>query len=314
MPKLSLNPEHAKQGGGGIEAGKYRVKAAKNQNIKTDYRANQLYLVLDLIQLDANWQPVREAEEQELRLSYGAESLKHFRPAVAKSATDPDPVPQSDAPDAEGNTIFALDSEPVNRSCAVMVMMDSLMKHGFPKATLDNGYAPDFVGMEFELASYSPKECNEKFGTRLNTKPMKDKDDPTKTVDITYKVAVKWNNPNYLSGASTVGSATTTTTTAAQVATANESPEELAAKVLKVVIDKKKGSEIKSAQAVNGFVTNAYTQHNPKLPASQLSAVQALVKDPASLAKILVNVGVDVPFDDETGEPKPVTYPLAIPA
>lgn len=311
MQKASFNPDLAKQGGGGVEAGKYRIKAAKTQNIKTDYKANQLYLVLDLIQLDANWQPVREAEEQELRLSFGNESLKHYRPAKANGPTDPDPVDQGDAPDAEGNTVGVLDSEPFNRSTSAMVFFDSLAKHGFSKEKLNECYTPMFAGMEFELASYSPKECNEKFGTRLNTKPMKDKEDPTRTVDITYKVAVKWNNPNYLSGQST---ANTAAAPAQTTASPSESPEELAAKVLKVVIDKKKGSEIKSAQAVNGFVTNAYTQHNPKLPASQLSAVQALVKDPASLAKILVNVGVDVPFDDETGEPKPVTYPLAIPA
>ncbi len=89
---MSLNPDLAKQGGGGVEAGNYRVKAAKNANIKTDYRPNQIYLFLDLSTLDANFQPVREAEDQELKLSYGQESLKHYRVGVAKDANDENPV------------------------------------------------------------------------------------------------------------------------------------------------------------------------------------------------------------------------------
>ncbi|HEV2174358.1 MAG TPA: hypothetical protein VGR71_12360 [Nitrospira sp.] len=314
MPKMSLNPDLAKQGGGGVEAGNYRVKSAKNQNIKTDYRPNQIYLLLDLATLDANFQLVREAEDQDLRLSYGAESLKHYRVGVAKDANDPDPVAKGDNPDEEGNTIVPQDSEPFNKSCAAMVFLESLKKQGFPVDVLNRGYAPDFAGMEFTLASYSPKECNEKFGTRLNTKPVKDKDDPTKTIDITYKVVTKWNNPNYLGQSS--GSQQTSTgnaTAPAQAPAGNtESGQELLTKAIKVVIDRKKGGEIKSEQAMTGFVVNGFTQS--KLPAAKLSEVQALIKDGKAVALALQANGVPVAFNEDTGDVMPVTYPLAIPA
>lgn len=279
MPKMSLNPDLAKQGGGGVEAGNYRVKAAKNANIKTDYRPNQIYLVLDLAQLDASFQAVREAEDQDLRLSYGQESLKHYRVGVARDANDQDPTPKSDNPDEEGNTIVPQDAEPFNKSCAAMVFLESLKKQGFPIDVLNRGFAPDFAGMEFTLASYSPKECNEKFGTRLNTKPVKDKDDPNKTVDITYKVVTKWNNPNYLGGGQSTSTTSSSSGTSTAAPTTTETAEELTTKVLKVVADRKKGTEIKSKQALYGFVTNEYTKHNPKLPPAKLPEVQAVINN-----------------------------------
>lgn len=302
---MTLNPDLAKQGGGGVEAGNYRVKSAKNQNVKTDYRPNQIYLVLALDQLDANFQPVREGEEQELRLSYGQESLKHYRVGVARDGNDQDPVAQSDEPDVEGNTIVPLDSEPFNKSCAAMVFLESLKKQGFPVETLNNGFAPDFAGMEFTLASYSPKECNDKFGTRLNTRPVQDRQDPTKTIEITYKVVTKWHNPNYLgSAASQSGAATTasTTTSGSAPAATAETPDELFTKVLKIVAERKKGGEIKSWQALQGFVTNEYVKHNPKLPASQLPAVQALSKDKEKVIGHMLDIGI-TPVYDGAGQP-----------
>ena len=316
--KGSLNPDLAKQGGGGVEKGKFLVKTAKYQNIKTDYKANQLYLVFGCAVLDDTYNPVREAEDIEIRWSFGTESLKHFRPAVGKDANDQNPTEKTDNPDDEGNTFMIVDGEPVNRSTGVMVLMDSLVKQGFPKATLDLGWAPSFVGMQFELATYTAKECNEKFGTRLNTKPVERTDDKgnKESATITYKVVVKWQNPNYLGQSSTSQAASTGASTAAAAvpASTNESPEELLTKVLKMVTTRKKGSEIKSQQALFGFVTNEYTKHDPKLPAAQLSAVQSLTKDPGAVAKALFNIGLPIELDDDSGEPKPVTYPVAIPA
>lgn len=302
---MTLNPDLAKQGGGGVEAGNYRVKSAKNQNVKTDYRPNQIYLVLALDQLDANFQPVREGEEQELRLSYGQESLKHYRVGVARDGNDQDPVAQSDEPDVEGNTIVPLDSEPFNKSCAAMVFLESLKKQGFPVETLNNGFAPDFAGMEFTLASYSPKECNDKFGTRLNTRPVQDRQDPTKTIEITYKVVTKWHNPNYLGSAASQGATTATASApaggSASTTTVSETPDELFTKVLKIVAERKKGGEIKSWQAFQGFVTNEYVKHNPKLPLSQLPAVQALSKDKEKVVEKLSELGI-VPTYDDAGQ------------
>src|SRR5215469_14172233 len=177
--KGSFNPDLAKQGGGGLEKGKVRVKAGKTQNIKTDFKANQLYLVLDVEMLDENWNTVREAE-------------------------------------------------PVGRSTGIMVFFDSLVKHGFPKAILDLGWAPSFVGMEFEFATYTSKECNEKFGTRLSTKPIERTDDKgnKESVNVTYKVATKWNNVNYLGNGNGVSSASSQIATGTATSAAASEPDE----------------------------------------------------------------------------------------
>jgi hypothetical protein len=319
MKKGSFNPDLAKQGGLVVEKGKFQVKSAKIQNRKTDYRENQMYLILSCAVLDDNYNQVRESEDIDLQFSFGKESLKHFRPAVGKNVNDTDPVEQSDAPDAEGNTFGLLDNEPVNRSTAVMVLYDSLVKQGFPKATLDLGWAPLFVGMQFELATYTSKECNEKFGTRLNTRPIKDEKTGEEKL-VSYRVCVKWQNPNYLSSPVSVGVLATSTSTATSSpvsggvsATTTESDKDLLTRVIKVVADRKKGSEIKTEEAFHAFVTNEYIKHNPKLPSSRLAAVQALAKNALEVAKSFIEAGLPVELNDD-GQPKPITYPVSIPA
>jgi hypothetical protein len=277
MAKASLNPDRAKQGGGGVEAGNYQAEAVKFANIKTDFRPNQLYLVMDCAVLDKDGDKVRGADNVEIQLSFGQKSLEAFHPGTASGPDDTDPQDEGDGVDAEGNTVWCSGDESFNKSAGAIVFMESLAKAGFPKATLDRCYAPDLVGLKFALATEEPKKLNEKYGLRLNTKPMKDARDGSDVV-ITYKVAEKWLNPNYLSGGDAKAKKANGKVDHEEAAKPTD-PEEIAKEVLGIVAAQKAGekNKIKSKQALLGFFTNAYTKG--KYDAKQLVTVQKLVKD-----------------------------------
>jgi len=304
MPtKASLNPDAAKQGGsGGVEAGKYRVKAARTQNIKTDWKPNQLHLVFTLETLGSDGKVVRDEEEKELKASFGEKSLKNFHPGQAKDANDNDPTDQGDAVDATGNTAVVVGDDPFNKSCSALVLMESLKKQGFPKEILDRFYTPDFAGLEFELATYTPKECNDKFGMRLNTKVNKDADG--KEINVSYKVAVRWLNPTYLNGVQS--STPAANNNEVPVADESASTDELTKLALQAVVETKKGSSIKSAQALFGFVTNVYAQSGgktaaikTKLPAKRLQEVQKRLDDKLWVSGIMAEFGAVGEYDSD---------------
>jgi hypothetical protein len=292
MPgRANWNPTQARQGGGGIEAGKYRVTAAKTQNLKSEYRPNQLNLVLTVATLDAAGHPVRDAEAQELRVSFGEKSLADFHPGFAATAEADTVDDRGDGIDAEGNTIYMLNETQFNKSCGAIVFLESLRKQGFPEAILNRTYAPDLIGLDFELATMTPKECNDKYGLRLNTKPMKDKDDPTKEVSITYKVVKTWLNPTYLGGTSTPAASASTGATNEASATTSESVDAIATRVLHIIAERKKGQTVKSPAALLGFFTNEYSKVTPKLPPTMLAVCQAKLKDEDFLITALSEIG-----------------------
>ncbi len=286
MPKASLNPDRAKQGGGGVEAGNYQAEAVKFANIKTDFRPNQLYLVMDCAVLDKDGDKVRGADNVEITLSFGQKSLEAFHPGEASGPDDADPTDQGDGVDAEGNTVWCSGEESFNKSAGAIVFMESLAKAGFPKAILDRCYAPDLVGLKFALATEEPKKLNEKYGLRLNTKPMKDAQTGS-DVNITYKVAEKWLNPNYLSGGDAKAKGGK-----ANGAAKDEpalSGEDLAMHVLGEVAKLKAGEKnaIKSKNALVGFFTNVFTKGKYK----GLPEAQKLVKDDDWLAGAVATLG-----------------------
>lgn len=298
MPRASLNPDKAKQGGGGIEAGNYEVIGAKFQNIKTDFRPNQLYLVLSLAVLDKDGDRVRGAEEEELRLSFGEKSLEAFHPGMADSADDTDPTDQGDGVDAEGNTVWQEEGSQFNKSCAAMVFMETLAKAGFPKATLDRCWAEDYIGLKFELATEEPKKLNEKYGLRLNTKPMKDRT-TGEPVNISYKIAQRWINANEGKEAKTKKANGKVDHEEKAAAASSSDPESVAAAVLAAVAQSKPGekNKIKSKAALVGFATNAYAKakYDPK----KLSEVQKLIKDDDFLVGAIAELGGS--FDPDSG-------------
>jgi hypothetical protein len=291
MAKPSLNPDRAKQGGGGVEAGNYEVSAAKFAAVKTDYRPNQLYMVLETAVLDKDGDAVRGADPVEIMLSFGQKSLEAFHPGEATGPEDADPGDLGDSADTEGNSIYCSGEESFNKSSGALVFMETLAKAGFPKPTLDRCYAPDLVGLKFRLDTITPKEANEKYALRLNTKPFKDAQ-TGENVDITYKVVSKWLNPNYLSSggkkSKSADSADSNGTAAAPKAT---DPDEIAKNVLALVAKLKAGekNKVKTKAALVGFFTNEYakSKQNPK----QLAECQKLVKNDEWLTEALSEIG-----------------------
>lgn len=278
MPRPSLNPEKAKQGGGGPEAGNYLVTAAKFQNLKTDYKVNQLHQVFECTVLDKDGDAVRGADPVDLHFSFGEKSLEAFHPGQADSP-EANTEDQGMAIDAEGNTVYC-DEEGAqfNKSCGAIVFNETLVKHGFPKSVLDRCWAEDFVGLKFELAVKNSKEINDKYGTRLSTKPTKDGG------IVTYKIAEKWLNPNFLSkdgkkakdGAKGADKSDDGADTKPAKLT---DPEEIAKHVLGLVAGSRAGEKgkIKTKAQLVGFFTNEYarSKQDPK----KLSECQKMVKD-----------------------------------
>jgi hypothetical protein len=274
VPKPSLDPAKARQGGTGPESGAYEVLSAKFTNLKSDYKATSLTLVLHSALLDKDGDRVRGADEVDINLSFGEKSLEAFQPALVSGPLDPDPEPKGTEADAEGNSIYCEEGAEINGSCGATVFNTSLVKLGFPKDTLDQCYAPNYVGLKFFLETLPSKDCNERFGTRLNTKPMTGKDGVERP--ITYKVATKWLNPNYLAAGNSGPKSTKKADAPAQT---GASAEQLAKDGLARVAASKSGKAIKTMQALTGFFTSEYS--SAKMPPGQLAAAQRFVKDEA---------------------------------
>jgi hypothetical protein len=328
-----MNPDKAKQGGGGIEAGNYEVTKAVYQNIKTDHRDNQLYLSLTVATLDKDGERVRDADLQLLNLSAGGKSLESFHPGNASGPDDAEPEDMGDEPDAQGNTIFCVGDEQFNKACSMIVFAESLAKQGYPKAMLERTWAPDFVGLKFTLDTLDPKQCNEKFGTRLNTRPSLDKKTGEPIV-VTYKVATRWLNPKYLdqkaSGKNASSKAVTPTKKAAAVVEDDDLPSKPAAgksaaaaggkngsaeisdifkRMIASIAATKAGSTIKSKTTLTGYVNQAYAK--AKLDMKKLPLVQAVMNDDDAVIEAVLEAGGSPMYGDDgewTGE---VEFPTA---
>lgn len=313
MPKVSWNPDDAKTGGGGVEAGNYEVTSAKTQVLKIQDRDAQLYLVLGCNTLDKEGGLVRGADPVEIDFSFGQKSLASFHPGQASGPDDPDPKDMGDGVDAEGNTLAVVaEGEVLNKGCGAVVFYASLVKLGFPKTILARGYAPDLVGLKFELATEMPKVLNETLGLRLNTKPMADRRNPGQTVDITYKVAKKWLNPKYLDGGSPAATESKSASNGDLPKTSD--PAEISMAILRIVAGQRPGAKgtIKTKQSLIGFFTNAFTK-SKSYDQKKLAECQALVKDPEWISGAVAEIGGEVGYDDDGKWNGTVTFPELTP-
>jgi|WetSurMetagenome_2_1015567.scaffolds.fasta_scaffold10394_7 hypothetical protein len=287
MARPSSNPDKARSGGG-VEAGNYEVTKAEYRNCKSDLKSNQPTLVFEAAVLDDAGDLVRGAEPVEMFFGMGARSAEAFHPGQCKGPLDDQPEDLGGNVDTAGNTIFCAGDEQFNRSCGYIVFNEALAKAGFPKTVLDQTYAPNYVGLKFALKTMTSKEINDRFGTRLNTKPMPDGG------IVTYKVCDRWLNPAYLSAGSQQGQAEAGTKSVAAgtaAATAATTAEDTAKAVLATLAKKKPGAKgaIKTPQALVGFATNEFTK--AKCPASMLAAVQGFFKDQAWVEDNVIGLG-----------------------
>ncbi len=300
MPRASLNPDRAKQGGG-VEAGNYEITAAKFMNIKTDFKpVTVLTQIFDCRLLDKSGEPVRGADPIEISFGFGEKSLEAFHPGEGSGPEDTNPDDMGDSIDAEGNTIYCAGSEQFSKSCSAVVFNHTLAMAGFPKTTLDRCWAGDFIGIKFSLETLPAKDVNERFGTRLNTKPMADGG------TVTYKVCTKWLNAaggtgksakgkKDSEGAGGAGGAGNEATESAKPKTA----EEIAKHVLAIVAKKRPGKKnvVKTKQALSGFFTNEFTKD--KQPGKMLRECQALIGNDEWIVGAVAELGGECSINDD---------------
>lgn len=298
MPKPSLNPEKAKQGGG-VEPGNYEVTAAKFQNLKTDFKVNQPNLVLTCQVLDKDGDRIRGADSIDINFGFGAKSLEAFHPGKGSGPDDAEPEDMGDGVDVEGNTIYCVGDDQFNASCGAVVFNATLVKAGFPKSVLEQCWAGSYVGLEFALDTKSAKETNDRFGTRLNTKPLPDGG------TVTYKICDKWLNPNYMSAKSSKKDAGAPAETNGNKP---ESVEDVAIAVLKTVAAQKPGEKnaMKSKQSLMGFCTNAFAKGRYK---AKLGEVQALIKKDEWITGQLSELGAVLDYDEAGAWTGKVVFP-----
>src|SRR5262245_51540509 len=136
MPKQSLNPDLASSSAV-IEAGVYRVgSGTKFQNLQVTDKV-QCHLVLPCTPCDSNGEPLRGGSEVDIQFSAGDSAVKRgIHPGRAQTPED-DPIDMGDGLDMEGNTLYKSDeSNTLHKTCGMVVFMDSLVKHGYPKTVL----------------------------------------------------------------------------------------------------------------------------------------------------------------------------------
>lgn len=294
MPKPSSNPDHAKTGGGGVEPGNYECKAAIYRNVKTDYKPKQPTAVLTCAVLDKDGDAVRGADDVEVFFPLGEKAMDSFHPGTADGPDD-EASDAGDGVDAEGPTLYC-DEEgaQINSSCGYNVFNTSLAKAGFPKELLGQSWAGNYVGIKFHLTTATAKECNDRFGLRLNTKPMADGG------TVTYKIADKWLNPDMHS--KTKAKDKTTKGKAGATADAPPPPPATAAgsatdaatiakEVLAAIAAAKPGeaNAIKSTTSLLGYYASKHAAM--KKPSNKMAECQKLLKDAAWLEEAVADLG-----------------------
>jgi hypothetical protein len=146
--------------------------------------------------------------------------------------------------------------------------------------------------LKFELATLPPKEVNDAFGTRLNTKPMLDEKTGAPAA-ITYKICRKWLNPAYL-GTNGTGTAKGAGEAAAGTAAAPEAadPESNTKTILSIIAAKRPGKkgQVKSLQQLSGLLTQQYT--TLKMPPKEMVKCQGYVKDKDWLNVAFLDLGI----------------------
>lgn len=198
-----LNPKNAVESSGGnqFKEGNVRVDHScfmvvppptdKDGNVyKRDGVESQptLALVWKVTRLDEDDDPIMDEHEspltEELKFGLGGKALAKAHPGNGSSADDDEPEDQGSDSNAEGNTIFVVDSSfKLNVNSAVVVLMNSLEKAGWPADMLDRVWAPDYIGSIFWMKTDSVKD--EK-GVERTMKDNKGNDRP-----VTYKVVGK---------------------------------------------------------------------------------------------------------------------------
>lgn len=198
MPKPKTNAGSLMQGGGlGVQAGKLEVVDARFKLIgRTKKDGSKVTpfcaLQFDLYQLDDEWDRTPESEEtgpfqKEFIVCWSNKSdgSFKFRPGLAESATDEEVEDAGDELDTEGPTLYCDDNSVPFADSDFGMFLASLEKKGFKAEVNSQGWAPNYIGMKFQVESVTPTELCKELGIKHSAR---DKEQPVwKVEDIHVK-------------------------------------------------------------------------------------------------------------------------------
>ena len=104
--------------------------------------------------LDADLDPIDDAEPEYHYFSLGKESVDRFHPGNIDNRDDDEPSDEGTDVDTEGNTINAVNGAVLNKKCKWMIHCASLEKQGFKPEILNKGYLPDHVGLKGHVITH----------------------------------------------------------------------------------------------------------------------------------------------------------------
>lgn len=188
MPKATLDPSKAVQGGFGIQEGNVEVTDARFKIIQRTMGAAKgggkvtpmFTLQLDVTKLDDKWERIDDSaiEQKEMIVCWGSkeadESGLHsfkFRPGLGKSAADADPNDQGAEIDTEGNTIYAEnegDAPFADSECSIF--MKSLEKKGWKSEINAQSWAPNYIGTKMAVKTVDLDEYCKQLGIRHSSR------------------------------------------------------------------------------------------------------------------------------------------------
>lgn len=184
MPKATLDPSKAVQGGFGIQEGNVEVMDGRFKIIQRKAKGGEKFtmfvLQLDVTKLDEKWERIDETviESKEMIVCWGSKEADDnglhafkFRPGLGKSPTDPEPKDQGAEIDTEGNTIYAEnEGEAPFADVECSVFMASLEKKGWKSEVNAQAWAGNYVGAKFAVKTVDLGDYCKQLGIKHSSK------------------------------------------------------------------------------------------------------------------------------------------------
>ena len=151
MPRASLSPTDASEGGRGIQEGWYRIADAKTKvhqfpasRDTGEQSAPFPCVALTLQHCDDTGKVTGDDPSEEY---FGVGKLDRYHPGNMTGTDDEDPSDCGEEVDVEGNCIWFAEGAPqIHKQAKFMILAKSLMDAGFKPEVLATGYVPSLIG------------------------------------------------------------------------------------------------------------------------------------------------------------------------
>lgn len=277
MPKPNMHPDNYVESSGAL-AGKFEVVGSVFKIHQANQREGQTETVgpvcahvLKIHPITDDGEKVEDAAEMDLVLGLGKKSIASFHPGKADNAEDAEPEDLGDEVGTEGNTIYSTDGMLPNAATTYAVFMKSLAHKGFAAKSIADCYAPNFMGLKFELATVTPdkleayggKKRPAENGSKITYKVVQSIIEHPKAASTKKEKAAK---PTKAAAAALSSVATSTSTASADEGSGGggDEAEDIARSVLGDVSVKLAG-QTKKLNGVKTFWLANYGKNDPKL-------------------------------------------------